>query len=79
MTSKNAADPAKKSPGVGLLRPVRGWITLAALFQAGSAILVLAPLLGVTELARVLMSTHSERAAEAWYIVKVSAFCLGGG
>ena len=79
MTSRNAADPATKSPGVGLLRPVRGWIALAAVFQAGSAILILAPLIGLTELARVLMSTDSERAAEAWYIVKVSALCLGGG
>lgn len=79
MTSINSADPAKKSPGVGLLRPVRGWIALAAIFQAGSAILVLAPLLGLTELAQVLMSSSLQRADEAWHIVKISAICLGGG
>lgn len=79
MASINATEPAKNLAGAGLLRPVRGWIALAAIFQAGSSILILAPLIGLTELAQVLMGNDAERAAEAWHIVKISAFCLGGG
>ena len=75
MTSTCETEPQP----VGLLRPVRGWIALAVVLQVGSSALVLAPLIGLTELARVLMSAQADRAALAWHIVKISAFCLGGG
>lgn len=75
MTSTCETEPQQ----VGLLRPVRGWIALAVVLQVGSSALVLAPLIGLTELARVLMSAQADRAALAWHIVKISAFCLGGG
>lgn len=79
MTSMSDTERPENPPGVGLLRPVRGWITLAVVLQAFSSALVLAPLIGLTELAQVLMSTQAERGALAWHIVTISVFCLGGG
>lgn len=69
----------ERPPGKGLLTPVRGWITLAVILQIGSSALVLAPLIGLTELARVLISVDAKRADMAWQIIKVSALCLGAG
>lgn len=62
-----------------LLRPIYGWLVLAIGLQVVSSALVLAPLIGLIELARTLLGEGDDRASAAWRIVLLSAICLGGG
>lgn len=79
MTTANRSERPVIVHGHSLLRPIRGWLALAVLLQILSSVLVLMPLIGLTQLAEVLMSTRPDRVSEAWQTVKYSAVCLGGG
>jgi ATP-binding cassette subfamily B protein IrtA len=61
-----------------LLRPIRGRLALAVALQACSSALVLAPLIGVGELAAVLLAPPID-SGRAWTIVTVSTVLLGIG
>jgi ATP-binding cassette subfamily B protein IrtA len=61
-----------------LLRPIRGRLALAVALQACSSALVLAPLIGVGELAAVLLAPPID-SGRAWSIVAVSTVLLGAG
>ncbi|MCP3368579.1 ABC transporter ATP-binding protein [Bradyrhizobium cajani] len=78
MTSAFDSDGVAGRPGTHLLRPVRGWLCLAIILQVISSGLVLAPLIELSELAPVLLG-GGERQHEAWWLVELSAICLGGG
>ena len=62
-----------------LLRPIRIWLILALSLQAMSSALILVPLVGMVELARVLLGDGSQREAQAWQIVHYSIIGLCGG
>jgi ATP-binding cassette subfamily B protein IrtA len=61
-----------------LLRPVRGRLVLAVVVQVVSSALVLAPLIGVGELARILLSIPVD-ADRAWSVVLASTVVLAVG
>lgn len=63
---------------IRLLRPVGLPVLFAMVLQMASAVLVLAPLLGMSELARLLLSTTPEPDA-IWRVVLLSALGLGLG
>lgn len=62
-----------------LLKPVRGWIILAAALQLFSAGFVLIPLIGMCELVRILSQPTAEQASHAWRIITCSCLCLAAG
>lgn len=62
-----------------LLQPVRGWIALAVILQIFSSGLVLAPLAGLTELAKVLGAWGPGQSDAAWRIIAFSGLCLAAG
>lgn len=61
-----------------LLHPIRGRLTLAVALQACSSALVLAPLVGVGELASTLLQDPVD-STRAWTIVTMAAVLLGIG
>lgn len=65
--------------GGDLLRPVRHWLVLAVALQLTSSALILSPLIGLSELARILLSASPLRHHEAWGTVALSATGLGAG
>ncbi|WP_445222791.1 ABC transporter ATP-binding protein (plasmid) [Bradyrhizobium sp. Pa8] len=78
MASAFDSDGAAWRPGTHLLRPIRGWLGLAIILQVISSGLVLAPLIGLSELTSAL-SDDRARQQEAWRLVVLSAVCLGSG
>lgn len=66
-------------PGGDLLRPIRGWIVLAVALQIASSVLILAPLIGMVELAHILLGDAPGRQDQAWQVIALSAIGLGGG
>lgn len=68
-----------QQPARGLLQSVRGWLALAIVLQLASSALVLAPLIGLAELAQILMGDDPKRHDEALWLVAASAVGLGGG
>jgi ATP-binding cassette, subfamily B, bacterial IrtA/YbtP len=78
MVSAFDSDVAVRRPGAHLLQPIRGWLCLAIILQVISSGLVLAPLIGLSELAPALRSAGA-RQQEAWRLVVLSAVCLGSG
>ncbi|MHA6628689.1 ABC transporter ATP-binding protein [Pseudonocardia sichuanensis] len=61
-----------------LLAPIRGRLALAVVLQAVSSALVLAPLIGVGELARILLAAPID-AARAWTVVLTATGLLAAG
>ena len=78
MTSTFVSNAGARRPGAGLLRSIRGWLCLAIILQVISSGLVLAPLIGLSELAPILLG-NGARQHESWRLVVLSAVCLGGG
>ncbi|WP_166302507.1 ABC transporter ATP-binding protein [Bradyrhizobium sp. 2S1] len=76
MTSAVYSEGTGRS-GVHLLQPIRAMLGLAIIMQVVSSGLILAPLMGLAELARIL-SGGSVQERDAWWVVMVSAVCLGG-
>jgi ATP-binding cassette subfamily B protein len=62
----------------GLLRPVGVALALAVVLQAASAVLMLAPLFGMSTLAQLLLSEAADRVA-IWRLILLSAMGLGAG
>lgn len=72
-------EPEAAAAGRDLLRPIRFWLVLAVALQIVSSALVLAPLIGLGELARILLGDAPQRAEQAWHVVILSAVGLGAG
>jgi ATP-binding cassette, subfamily B, bacterial IrtA/YbtP len=73
-----SAEPTRTASLRHLLRPIRGRLAVAVTMQACSSALVLAPLIGVGELAAVLLAPPID-SGRAWTIVTVSTVLLGIG
>lgn len=73
------ASAERRSAGAGLLRPIRIWLILAVTAQIVSSALILAPLLGLVELARVLLGEGPQRVEQAWQVIAVAMMCLCSG
>src|SRR5688500_3273606 len=73
-----SAEPVHTPTLRALLRPIRGRLALAVGLQACSSTLVLAPLIGVGELAEVLLTSPIDP-GRAWTIVAVSTVLFGIG
>src|SRR5688500_2032283 len=73
-----SAEPTRTASLRHLLRPIRGRLAVAVTMQACSSALVLAPLIGVGELAAVLLAPPID-SGRAWTIVTVSTVLLGVG
>lgn len=84
MISRQSPRPAPENTDesvapLALLRPIRTWIALAAVLQVFSAGLVLAPLVGMSELVRILSHPIIDQAHHTWHIIALSCGCLAAG
>lgn len=78
MPTADAAPASRHSDILTVLRPVRGRLAVAAVLQMASSVLVLAPLIGVGELARILLDTPVD-GGRGSTVVLVSTGLLAAG